>query len=36
MDFLNIVERGYTGEAVSKEGWDLDYVAMPIKDIVEE
>jgi len=36
MDFLNIVARGYTGEAVSKEDWDLDYVALPLKEIVDE
>jgi len=36
MDFLNIVERGYTGESVSKEDWDLDYVAIPLMDIVSE
>ena len=36
MDFLDIVARGYTGEAVAKEDWDLDYVALPIMQIVSE
>ena len=36
MDFLDIVARGYTGEAVSKEDWDLDYVAMPIMQLVRD
>ena len=36
MDFLEIVERSHTGEAVSKNDWDLDHVAMPIRDIVED
>ena len=34
--FLEIVNRGYTGEAVSKDDWDMDHVVMPIMDIVEE
>lgn len=36
MDFLEIVERSYTGEKISKEDWDIDYVAMPIRDILDE
>lgn len=36
MDFLDIVERSYTGEKVSKEDWDLDYVALPIREILED
>jgi len=36
MDFLDIVARGYTGEEVSKEDWDLDYVAMPIMQLVRD
>ncbi len=36
MHFLEIVNRGYTGEAVSKDDWDMDHVVMPIMDIVEE
>ena len=36
VDFLEIVERSHTGEAVSKNDWDLDHVAMPIRDIVED
>ena len=36
MDFLDIVARGYTGEAVSKEDWDLDHVALPLMEIVRE
>jgi len=34
MEFLDIVARGYTGEAVAKEDWDLDYVALPLMEIV--
>ena len=34
MHFLEIVNRGYTGEAVSKDDWDMDHVVMPIMDIV--
>ncbi|MDO4939066.1 MAG: monomethylamine:corrinoid methyltransferase [Lachnospiraceae bacterium] len=36
MDYLKLVERAYTGEKVSKQDWDIDYVAMPIMDILEE
>ena len=36
MHFLEIVSRGYTGEVVSKDDWDMDHVVMPIMDIVEE
>ena len=36
MHFLEIVNRGYTGEAVSKDDWDMDHVVTPIMDIVEE
>ena len=36
MDFLDIVERGLSGEAVSKSDWDLDYVAMNILDLVRD
>ena len=36
MDYLNLVERAYTGEKVSKEDWDIDYVAVPIMDILDE
>lgn len=35
-NFLEIAERSYTGEAVDKETWDLDYVAMMTADIVKE
>ncbi len=33
-NFLEIVQRGYEGEAVDKETWDLDYVAINTADIV--
>ncbi len=36
MHFLEIVGRGYTGEIVSKDDWDMDHVVMPIMDVVEE
>ena len=36
MDFLDITERSYTGEKVSKEDWDIDYVAMQIRDILDD
>ena len=36
MDFIDIVERSYTGEKVSKEDWDIDYVAMPVKDLLDD
>ena len=34
--FLELVNRGYTGEAVSKDDWDMDHVVLPMMDIVEE
>ena len=36
MHFLELVNRGYTGEVISKNDWDMDHVVMPIMDIVEE
>ena len=36
MDFLELVNRGYTGEAVTKDDWAMDYVVQPIMDIVDE
>ena len=36
MHFLEIVNRGYTGETVSKDDWDMDHVVLPIMDILEE
>lgn len=36
MNYLDIVERAYTGEKVSKEDWDLDYVVEPVMDLLEE
>ena len=36
MHFLELVNRGYTGEVVSKDDWDMDHIVMPIMDIVEE
>ena len=36
MDFLTVTERGYTGRIVSKEDWDLDCVAMTIRDICDD
>ena len=35
-NFLEIVERGYTGEQVSKDDWDLEYIVMTARDIVDE
>ena len=34
--FLEIVNRGYTGETVSKDDWDMDHVVLPVMDILEE
>lgn len=34
--FLELVNRSYTGEAVTKDNWDMDHVVMPIMDVVEE
>lgn len=36
MNYLDIVERAYTGEKISKQDWDIDGVAMPIMDILDE
>lgn len=36
MKYLDIVERAYTGEKVSKQDWDIDYVAMPIMEILDD
>ena len=36
MHFLELVSRGYTGEAVSKDDWDMDHVVMPVMEIVDE
>ena len=36
MHFLELVNRGYTGEAVSKDDWDMEHVVVPMMDIVEE
>lgn len=36
MDYLELVERAYTGEKVSKQDWDIDYVVEPIMDLLDE
>ena len=36
MHFLELVNRGYTGEAISKDDWDMEHVVMTMMDIVEE
>ena len=36
MDYLELVERAYTGEKVSKEDWDIDYVVEPVMDLLDE
>ena len=36
LNFLEIEERSWSGQAVDKESWDLDYVALQIADLVEE
>ena len=36
MHFLELVNRSYSGEAVSKDDWDMDHVVMPVMDVVEE
>ncbi|MBQ8952892.1 MAG: monomethylamine:corrinoid methyltransferase, partial [Clostridia bacterium] len=36
MHFLELVNRGYTGEVISKDDWDMDHVVLPMMDIVEE
>ncbi len=36
MHFLELVNRGYTGEVVSKDDWDMEYVVEPMMEIVEE
>lgn len=35
-NYLEIVERGYTGEQVSKDYWDVDMIAMKTAEIVAE
>ena len=35
-NYLDLEQRSYSGVAVSKETWDLDYVALPIMDLVEK
>ena len=35
-NFLEMEERSWSGQAVDKETWDLDYVALQIADLVEE
>ena len=35
-NFLEIVERGYTGERVSKDDWDVDYIAMKTRNIIRK
>ncbi|MBR4443541.1 MAG: monomethylamine:corrinoid methyltransferase [Clostridia bacterium] len=36
MQFLELVNRSYTGEAVSKDDWAMDHVVQPIMDVVDE
>ena len=36
MHFLEIVNRGYTGELISKDDWDMEHVVIPMMEIVEE
>ncbi len=36
MHFLELVSRGYNGETVSKDDWDMEHVVEPMMDIVEE
>ncbi len=36
MHFLELVNRGYAGEAVSKDDWDMDHIVVPMMDIIEE
>ena len=36
MHFLELANRSYTGEAVSKDDWAMDHVVQPIMDIVDE
>lgn len=35
-NYLELVERSYTGEKVSKDNWDLDYIAIKTAEIVAE
>ena len=35
-NYLELEQRSYTGVSVDKETWDLDYVALPVADLVEE
>ena len=34
--FLDIYERGKTGEKVSKNDWDLEYIIDNVMDLVDE
>ena len=36
MHFLELVNRGYTGQPISKDDWDMDHVVMNMMDIVDE
>ena len=36
MHFLELVRRGYTGETVSKNDWDMDNIVMNVIDVVED
>ena len=36
MHFLELVNRGYTGDTVTKDDWAMDHVVQPITDVVEE
>ncbi len=35
-NYMEIVERGYTGERVEKDNWDLDFIAIQTGEIVAE
>lgn len=35
-NYLEIVERGYTGPLVSREDWDLDHIAAKAREMVEK
>lgn len=35
-NYLEVVNRGYQGPTVSKEDWDLDYIVMTTRDLVEK
>jgi methylamine--corrinoid protein Co-methyltransferase len=36
INFLELAERSHSGEAIDKETWDLDHIAIPVTEIVQK